>query len=70
MYCVKSVHIRSYSGLRFSRIRTEYGAYLSVFSPNAGKMQTRITPNADAFYAVMNTSFYSIGPLVKQLSIS
>ena len=52
MYCVKSVRIRSYSGLRFSRIRTEYGAYLSVFSPNAGKMRTRITPNTDTFYVV------------------
>ena len=26
--------------------------YLSVFSPNAGKIRTRITPNKDTFYAV------------------
>ena len=26
--------------------------YLSVFSPNAGKMRTRITPNTDTFQAV------------------
>ena len=39
----------------FSRIRTEYGEYspYSVRMPeNEGKMQTRITPNADTFYAV------------------
>ena len=35
-HCVKSVHIRSFSGLYFSAfgLNTEY---LSVFSPNAGK---------------------------------
>ena len=42
LHRVKSVRIRSYSELHFSRIRTEYGAipsteYPSVFSPNAGK---------------------------------
>ena len=26
--------------------------YLSVFSPNAGKKETRITPNTDTFHAV------------------
>ena len=42
-HCVKSALIRSYSGPHFSRIfpafsriPTECGAYLSVFSPNAG----------------------------------
>ena len=45
-YCVKSVHIRSYSGPHFpafrmnTEIETEYG-----------KMRTRITPNTDTFYA-------------------
>ena len=36
----------------FTRIRTEY-----VFSPNAGKCgpESRITPNTDTFYAVINT---------------
>ena len=39
-HCVKSVRIWSYSGRHFSRICphwTEYGEYLSVFSPNAEK---------------------------------
>ena len=43
------VHIFS----AFSRIRTEYGKYLSVFSPNAGKMRTRITLHTESFYAVI-----------------
>ena len=29
----------------FSRIRTEYGAYLSVFSPNAGKCRKNADQN-------------------------
>ena len=33
-------------------MQTEYGEYLSVFSLNAGKMRTRITPNTDTFYEV------------------
>ena len=37
-HSVKSVRIQSYSGPHFS-----------VFSPNAGKMPTRITPNRDTF---------------------
>ena len=47
-HCVKSVHIRSFSGPHFSLIfphsdwirrDTDYGVseYLSLFSPNAGK---------------------------------
>ena len=35
----------------FSLIRTEYGEIL-VSRENAGKVRTRITPNADTFYAV------------------
>ena len=64
--CVKTVHIRSYSGLyfyRMSRIRTEYGDILRI-SPysvgtreNAGKMRTRITPNTDTFYAMCSCLF-------------
>ena len=60
-YCVKSVHIWSYSGLHFScifphsdwiRRDTEY---LSIFSPNAEKMRTKITPNTDTFYEVRSS---------------
>ena len=44
----------------FSHIRTEYGdiigditgTYSVQMWENAGKMQTRITPNKDTFYAV------------------
>ena len=57
MFCVKSVRIRSYSGPHFSRIfphsdwirRDKF----SVFSPDAGKMWTRIISNTDTFYATM-----------------
>ena len=35
----------------FSRIRTEYGE-IPVSQEKAGKMQTRITPDTDTFYAV------------------
>ena len=35
-YCVKSVHIRSYSGPHFPAFVLNT-VYLSVFSPNAGK---------------------------------
>ena len=52
-YCVKSVHIRTYSGLHFSRIWTEYGEIRSI-SPysvqmreNVGKMRIRVTPNTE-----------------------
>ena len=54
---VKSVRIQSYSGSYFSGIFPHSDwirrdTYLSVFTPNAGKMLTRITPNTDTFYAV------------------
>ena len=35
--CVKSVRIRSFSGLYFLGLKTEDRKYLPVFSPNAGK---------------------------------
>ena len=37
LFCVKSVQIRSFCRSVFSRIRTEYGEILSIFSPNAVK---------------------------------
>ena len=43
----------------FSRIRTEFGELLRICPysvrrlENAGKIRTRITPNTDAFYALL-----------------
>ena len=71
-HCIKRVRIRSYSGPHFSRIRTEYGETLRI-SPysvrmreNAGKMRTRITPNADSFYAVGKDYFDCFSSTHKQ----
>ena len=53
-HCVKSVRIRSYSGLHFPAfgLNTERdGVSLRIHS-KCGKMRTRITPNTDTFYAV------------------
>ena len=55
LHCMKSVGIRSYSGLYFSALglNTErYSALLRIQS-KSGKMQTRITPNMDTFYGVL-----------------
>ena len=52
-HCVKSVRIRSYSGPNFPALglnKERYGVYLRIQS-ECGKMQTRITPNVDTFYA-------------------
>ena len=66
--CVKSVHIRSYSGPHFSAFglnRERYGASLCIQS-KCGKMRARITPNMDTLYAVqdikkqLNENFASI----------
>ena len=62
-HCVKSVRIRSYSGPHFFSIFPHLDwirrdtEYLSVFSPNAGKMKTIITPNTDTFYVCSKFSF-------------
>ena len=60
---VKSVQIQNYFWSVFSHIRTEYGEILRM-SPysvrmreNLGRMQTRITPNTDTFYAVSYISY-------------
>ena len=34
--------------------------YLSVLSPNAGKMRTRVTPNTETFHVVLAMTFKSI----------
>ena len=52
-HCVKSVRIRSYSGPNFPALglnKERYGVYLRIQS-ECWKMQTRITPNVDTFYA-------------------
>ena len=54
---MKSIRVRSYSGLYFPvfGLNTErygvYGVSLCIQS-ECGKMRTRITPNADLFYAM------------------
>ena len=58
----KSVRIRSYSGPHFSRIfphsdrirRDSISPYSVLMRKNPGKTRTRITPNTDSFYAVVN----------------
>ena len=53
-HCVKSVRIQSYSALHFPHsdwIR-RHTPYLSIL-PECGKMLTRITPNTDTLYAVV-----------------
>ena len=58
---MKSVRIRSYSGPYFSTfgLNTEryvypvYGVFFGIQS-KCGKIWTRITPNTDNFYAVIN----------------
>ena len=56
LHCVKSVHIRSYSGPYFPAfgLNTErYGVSLCIQS-ECGKMRTRITPNTYTFYGVLS----------------
>ena len=54
-YCVKSVRIRSYSGLHLPRSRTEYGEIrvsLRIQSV-CEEMRNRMTPNTDNFHAMI-----------------
>ena len=64
-HCVKGVCIRTYSGPHFPAFglnKERYSVSLRIQS-ECGKMQTRITPNTDTFYAVseyvMNVQFTS-----------
>ena len=53
-HCVKSVRIRSYSGLYFPAFglnRERYRVSLRIQS-ECGKLRTRITPNTGTFYTV------------------
>ena len=49
VFVVILVYIFSYSDWIW-----KYTKYLSVFSPNAGKLWTRLTPNTDTFHALCN----------------
>ena len=56
IYCVKSVYIRSFSGLYFPvfGLNTEiYGENFRIQS-ECGKIRTRKTPNGDTFHAVIS----------------
>ena len=53
-HCVKSVHIRNYSGPyipAFGLNMERYGVSLHIQS-ECGKIRTRITPNTDIFHAL------------------
>ena len=53
-HCMKSVRIRNYSGPNFPAFglnTKRYSVSLRIQS-ESGRMQTRITPNTDTFYAV------------------
>ena len=57
LHSVKSVRVRSYSGLHFPAfgLNTErYSVSLRIHS-ECGKMWIKITPNTDTFYAVLST---------------
>ena len=53
-YCVKSVHIRSYSGPHFPAFGLNAERYFVSLRIQfeCGKVRTRITPNTNTFYAV------------------
>ena len=54
LHCLKSVHIRSYSGPHFSAfgLNTYRHSVSLRIQSECGKMRTRITPNTDTFHAV------------------
>ena len=69
IHCVKIVRIRSYSGLYFTAftLNTErYGVSLSI-QFECGKIQTRITPNTDNFYAVIMVSRFNVIQCLQQI---
>ena len=59
-HCVKSVLIRSYSGPYFPAfgLNTERYSVSLLSQSECEKMRTRITPNADTFYAVFNSNVF------------
>ena len=58
VHCVKSVRIRSYSGPYFPalRLNTERYSVSLRIQPECEKIRTRITPNTDTFYAVLDVA--------------
>ena len=58
-HCVKSVSIRSYSGLHFPAFGLDTEKYFVSLriQPECGKMLTRITPNTYTFYEVNILTF-------------
>ena len=59
-YCVKSVHIRSYSCPYFPAfvLNTVIHGISVRIQSECGKIGTRITPNTDTFYAVFSFCFF------------
>ena len=72
VHCVKSVSIRCYSAPHlpaFGLNTDRYGVSLCIYS-ECGKIWTRITPNADSFYAVLCFCQESyIGETVRKVEI-
>ena len=69
-HCVKSVRIRSYSDPcfpAFGLITERYSVSLRIQS-ECGKIQTRITPNADTFYAAYMLQ-YTVVSLFSDVSL-
>ena len=60
IHCVKSVHIRGYSGRHFLAFRLNVERYSISFhiQSKCGKMRTKITPNTDTFYAMIHLYIY------------
>ena len=60
-HCVKCVRIQSYSSPYFLAFRLNtkrYEVSLSILSPNAGKIWSRITANKDTCYTVVVLPFF------------
>ena len=61
-HCLKSVHIRSYSGPHFPefRLNKERNSVSLHIQSEYGKMRTRIPLNTDTFYAVYTCRCWSL----------
>ena len=64
-HCVKSVCIRSYSGLHFPPFRVNTKRYGDFrIQSKCRKMRTRTTPNMDTFHAVNNLRHERVNALI------